>query len=244
MSHDEDRRRFLHATVTGAGLLVVGTTAFAAEPEKKDGEKKDGEKKDEEQPEDVSPAEDLMREHGLLNRVLLIYGEAIGRLHGKRDLPAAPLESSAQIIKTFIEDYHEKLEEDHLFPRFEKAGKLVDLTKVLREQHKAGRRLTTTILSLANDRAIKKDDDRRKLVTSLEQFVHMYRPHEAREDTILFPALHSIVSRNEYDSLGEQFEDEEHKRFGEEGFEKMVDKVADIEKELNIYDLAQFTPKE
>jgi hemerythrin-like domain-containing protein len=241
MPYDENRRQFLHATMTGAGLLVVGATAFAADPENKESEKSD--KKDDEQPEDVSPAEDLMREHGLLNRVLLIYGEAIGRLYAKRDLPAAPLESSAQIIKTFIEDYHEKLEEDHLFPRFEKAGKLVELTKVLREQHAAGRRLTNTILSLANDRAMKNDDDRRKLVKSLEEFVHMYRPHEAREDTILFPALHSIVSRNEYDSLGEQFEDEEHKRFGEEGFEKMVDKVAGIEKELGIYDLAQFTPK-
>jgi hemerythrin-like domain-containing protein len=233
MSHDENRRRFLHATMTGAGLLVAGASAFSAEPEKKE----------EEQPEDVSPAEDLMREHGLLNRVLLIYGEAIGRLHGNRDLPAAPLDSSAKIIQTFIEDYHEKLEENFLFPRFEKAGKLVDLTKVLREQHAAGRQLTGTILSLANDRALKNADDRRKLVTSLEEFVHMYRPHEAREDTVLFPALHSIVSRNEYDSLGEQFEDEEHKRFGEDGFEKMVDQVAGIEKELGIYDLAQFTPK-
>jgi hemerythrin-like domain-containing protein len=233
MSQKEDRRRFLHATMTGAGLLVVGASAFAAEPEKKD----------EESAEEVSPPEDLMREHGLLNRILLIYGEVIGRLEGNRDLPAAPLESSAKIIQTFIEDYHEKLEEDHLFPRFEKAGKLVDLTKVLREQHAAGRRLTNTVLSLANDRAIKNADDRHKLVTSLQEFVRMYRPHEAREDTVLFPALHSIVSRNEYDSLGEQFEDEEHKRFGEDGFEKMVDKVADIEKELGIYDLAQFTPK-
>ena len=31
-------------------------------------------------------------------------------------------------------------------------------------------------------------------------------------------------------------------RFGEEGFEKMVDRVAAIEKRLGIYDLAQFTP--
>jgi hemerythrin-like domain-containing protein len=233
MSHDENRRRFLHAAMTGTGLLAVGATALGAEPEKKA----------EESPEDVSPAEDLMREHGLLNRVLLIYGEAISRLEDNRDLPAVPLESSAKIIQTFIEDYHEKLEEDHLFPRFEKAGVLVELTKVLREQHAAGRRTTNTILALANDRAIKNADDRHKLVTSLQEFVRMYRPHEAREDTILFPALHSIVSRNEYDSLGEQFEDEEHKRFGEEGFEKMVDKVAGIEKELGIYDLAQFTPK-
>src|SRR5207302_4790012 len=42
-------------------------------------------------------------------------------------------------------DYHEKLEEDYLFPRFEKAHKLVDLTTVLRAQHQAGRRLTDRI---------------------------------------------------------------------------------------------------
>jgi hemerythrin-like domain-containing protein len=232
MSHEDDRRQFLRATMSGAGLLAVGTRALATEPEKKEKES-----------EDVAPAEDLMREHGLLNRVLLIYGEAIRRLEAKEALRAAPLESSAKIIQTFIEEYHEKLEEDFLFPRFEKAGKLVDLTKVLREQHQAGRRTTNTILSLANDRALKNADDRRKLVGSLHEFVRMYRPHEAREDTVLFPALHSILSRNEYDSLGEQFEDEEHKRFGEEGFERMVDKVAGIEKELGIFDLAQFTPK-
>ena len=31
--------------------------------------------------------------------------------------------------------------------------------------------------------------------------------------------------------------------FGEDGFEKMVDKVTNIEKTLGIYELAQFTPK-
>jgi len=44
-------------------------------------------------------------------------------------------------------------------------------------------------------------------------------------------------------TLGEQFEDKEHELFGEDGFDKMVDRVAGIEKILGIYDLAQFTPK-
>lgn len=39
------------------------------------------------------------------------------------------------------------------------------------------------------------------------------------------------------------FEKKEHQLFGEDGFEKMVDRVASIEKTLGIYDLAQFTPK-
>jgi hypothetical protein len=43
--------------------------------------------------------------------------------------------------------------------------------------------------------------------------------------------------------LGEQFEKEEDRLFGEEGFEKTVEQVAAIEKQLGIYDLAQFSPK-
>lgn len=56
------------------------------------------------------------------------------------------------------------------------------------------------------------------------------------------PILRRLVSRHEYDSLGEEFEDNEHKHFGADGFEIMVGKVADIEKQLGIYDLNQFTP--
>jgi hemerythrin-like domain-containing protein len=71
----------------------------------------------------------------------------------------------------------------------------------------------------------------------------MYRPHAAREDTVLFPAVHRIVSAKEYDALGDVFEDKEHELFGPEGFEKMVGQVEEMEKALGLYDLAQFTPK-
>ena len=76
----------------------------------------------------------------------------------------------------------------------------------------------------------------------MRQFIRMYEPHEAREDTVLFPALRDIVSENEYASPGEDFEKMEHQRFGEGGFEEIVDRVATIEKKLGIYDLSQFTP--
>jgi hemerythrin-like domain-containing protein len=150
---------------------------------------------------------------------------------------------SAKIIRNFIEDYHEKLEEDFLFPRFKKAGKLFNLVDVLLQQHQGGRKVTDITIQFATNQALKNSDDRRKLADSLRQFIRMYNPHEAREDTILFPGFRKIVSKNEYDSLGEDFEKKEHELFGEDGFEKMVDKVAAIEKKLGIYDLAQFTPK-
>jgi hemerythrin-like domain-containing protein len=183
-----------------------------------------------------------MREHGVLNRVLLIYDEVMRRLRAAGDCDPAVLVSSAGIIRSFIEDYHERLEEDFLFPRFEKAGKLTDLVRVLLAQHRAGRRLTDRIRGLASAKILQDQASRKQLADTLQSFIGMYRPHEAREDTVLFPAFRSIVTPNEYDSLGEEFEDKEHELFGEGGFEKVVGEVARLEMSLGIYDLARFTP--
>jgi hemerythrin-like domain-containing protein len=192
------------------------------------------------EPEDVTPTEDLMREHGLLKRILLIYDEVGRRIDARSDFPPDAVTNAAKIIRSFIEQYHEKLEEDHLFPRFRKHNKLVDLVDVLEKQHAAGRRVTESILTLAN---AKSEAEKVKLRDALHSFVRMYAPHEAREDTVLFPALHEIVSKHEYAALGEEFEKKEHQLFGKEGFEGMVPRVAAIEKQLGIYDLAQFTPR-
>jgi len=193
--------------------------------------------------EDVSPAEDLMREHGVLKRVILVYREAIRRIDAHEDLPPDVLSASAKLIRNFVEDYHEKLEQDYLFPRFRKAGKLVELVDVLENQHKQGRLVTDVTLHLATSQALKDATERARLRESLLQFIRMYEPHEAREDTVLFPAFHELVSEHEYDALGEEFEKKENQLFGGEGFEKNVAAVAAIEKKLGIYDLAQFTPK-
>lgn len=227
------RRTFIRAGLVAGLSTFSGTSLVRGAEEEKSGDKE----------EEVSPAEDLMREHGVLKRVLLVYGEAIRRIEANQELPPAAIMDSAKIIRNFIEDYHEKLEEDFLFPRLRKAGKLTNLVDVLLEQHQGGRRLTNITMQFATNQALKNSEDRRKLADSLRQFVRMYNPHEAREDTVLFPEFRKIVSGHEYDSLGENFEKKEHELFGEDGFEKMVDKVAAIEKELGIYELAQFTPK-
>lgn len=226
----EDRRRFMKnglllgsfAGVAGLGLLPGC---------------------EEEEGEDVAPPEDLMREHGALNRILLIYDTCRLHLSNGESFDVSILNNSANIIRNFIENYHEKLEENYLFPRFEKANLLTDLVATLRKQHKAGRNVTARIIQLANMNSLSNEDDAKQMIELLQSFNTMYRPHEAREDTVLFPALRKIVSKNEFYSLGEDFEKKEHELFGQDGFESVVEKVANLEKKLGIYDLNQFTPQ-
>lgn len=187
--------------------------------------------------EEVSPVEDLMREHGVLDRILLVYEEIIIRLSKGEEVSLRALHKSASIVRSFIEDYHEKLEEDYLFPLFEKTNKLTDLTKILRQQHKVLRKITDKALSSK----LNTDNERSQMAKDLRDFVRAYRPHEAWEETVLFPALRKIVSKSEFDFLGEEFENQEHKLFGEDGFERVVVEVSLIEKELEIHDLSRYT---
>ena len=228
----QTRRGFIAAGAVGIGLWLAGPARLALAAGKQESKE-----------EEVGPVEDLMREHGVLRRVLLIYEEGLRRLDEGKDLPPRVLADSARIIRRFVEDYHEKLEENELFPRFKKAGKLIDLAQVLYDQHRAGRGLTDAVLQAATPAGLADAGTRRNLGEALRRFIRMYRPHAAREDTVLFPALRTIVSAKEYDALGDKFEDKEKELFGKDGFEKIVNEVADLEKALGIYDLTQFTPK-
>src|SRR6266511_2749885 len=134
-----DRRRFLAASAA----LGIGTLALS--PDQLRCEEKDM-NKEKDKPEEVGATEDLMREHGVLNRILLIYEEGLRRLRAREDVPPDVFHKPATLVRKFVEDYHEKLEENFIFPEFEKARKLVDLVKVLKEQHEAGRKVTDVIL--------------------------------------------------------------------------------------------------
>jgi hemerythrin-like domain-containing protein len=106
----------------------------------------------------------------------------------------------------------------------------------------AGRDVTDIILRFSTGNEFVKPESQRQLVIAVRQFIRRYRPHEAREDTVLFPTFRKIVSADRIKELGDQFENEENRLFGNEGFEKTVNQVAEIEKQLGIYQLSQFTP--
>ncbi|HET6613569.1 MAG TPA: hemerythrin domain-containing protein [Kofleriaceae bacterium] len=236
MSRDNDRettparRLFLQGVVSAAGVAVVGCAATAAAA------RNSGSEKDAHGEAEVTPGEDLMQEHGILERILLIYDEATRRIAAGEALDVSVVARAADIVHRFVEDYHEKLEETFVFPRLEAAHRQTELVATLRLQHQRGRDVTDEIAGLATGSGSP------KLAAAMTRFARMYRPHAAREDTVLFPAFRDLLGRDAYRELGEQFEDQEHERFGEDGFAKTVAEVATLETTLGIFDLTQFPP--
>ena len=199
----------------------------------------------------LPPDDDLMREHGVLKRVLLCYRAMTSQVQAGHPLTAAHVQDAALIIHDFIEGFHEGLEEGYVFPRLRSAGQVDSTVKstvsTLLVQHARGRVITQYLLAQAAPATTGPGGTlsaatSAKVSGAMQAFVRMYEPHEAREDTVVFPAFRAIVPAQEFADLGQHFADLEQQQFGRDEFTAMVARIAAIEQALGIYDLNQFTP--
>lgn len=223
----QTRRELL---TTAAALLVVpvafAAPAFAAEIEP-----------------EVTAAEDLMREHGVIRRALLIYAAMVPRLRTKPEsVDAAALRKTGQLFRRFAEEYHEReLEERHIFPVIRKMKDVAAYADVLTSQHARGREITEYLLAMTKGPKVG-TAHAAPLANALEGLVRMYEHHAAREDTVIFPAWKRNYTNKQLDALADEFEDIEKKTFGHDGFEEAEKTISTIEVSLGLHDLAQFTP--
>ncbi|MBS0296171.1 MAG: hemerythrin domain-containing protein [Proteobacteria bacterium] len=192
---------------------------------------------------DISATEDLMREHGVLRRVLVVYRETASLLRADASkLDAGALGEAASLFRNFGEDYHErKLEEQFIFPAVQKAGgEAGGLVGTLKAQHDRGRELTAYVQSRTASGKVSAADAE-PLAKALEGFTRMYEAHTAFEDTIVFQAWRKTMSKKQFEEMGDRFEEIEKAQFKGDGFDMAVDQIARIEQRLGLHDLGRYT---
>jgi hemerythrin-like domain-containing protein len=173
--------------------------------------KKDGAKEETIESEgEVSATEDLMREHGVLRRTLIVYSELSERLRGS----GGPVDPAALAdLREFGEQYHERmLEEQYIFPEVRKVGGPNEkLVEVLLAQHRCGREITDYLYQISSSGQFSGQVE--SLSSALAGMARMYRAHAAWEDTIIFPAWKKTQSKQRLQDLAEKFEEIEHQEW-------------------------------
>ena len=242
---DEKRRQLLTGiSLAGAGVLLnacrtTSNPTGSATNEDNRNEPAPGEAA----PVDVTAAEDLMREHGILRRALLVYQESATRLRqDPASVPPDTLEKAANLFRVFGEDYHEKkLEEVFIFPLVRKSpGAPAAYVDVLLAQHERGREITDYLLSITQADRIP-SNSLEPLAKALESFVRMYQHHAAIEDTVVFPVWKAAVGERELDALAAKFDEIEEEQFGGDGFDAALKRMEEIETSLGLSNLEMFT---
>jgi hemerythrin-like domain-containing protein len=233
----DSRRRFLMAAGL-AGAAPFGTAdaetvlTLQKQPVQKPGEKAR-----------IGAAEHLMREHGVIRRVLLVYRQSAGRLRSNpANVDPQPIVDAAKLFRAFGEDFHQKeIEETLIFPALRKVGgPAADHVDVLVAQHDRGRSITDYILETAGKGTIGSGD-----VEPLQRaFIGidlMFANHTAREDTIVIPAWRAALSGPRLSEIGRKIEEVRRARFGKLGFAEAVAEIGRIEQSMGFADLAEFT---
>lgn len=236
-------RRDLIAGVSSLSAGMILTACGNSNKQASAGKDSSPKKNEEEKGIEVTATEDLMREHGVLRRALLVYAAAATRLRANASsIPPDALQKTAKLFRAFGEEYHEKrLEEQYIFPAVKKAGgAAAAYPDILITQHNRGREITEYILSVTQGAKLGATSGD-ALSKALESFVLMYEHHAAREDTIIFPAWKQTMTAKQYDEIGDKFEDIEKEQFGEDGYETAVKQIGDIEGSLGLTDIQQFT---
>jgi hemerythrin-like domain-containing protein len=239
------RQLLLGVSAIGAGTVLAGCAMpqNSSSGARNDEPRKEGDESDEAAGIEVTATEDLMREHGILRRILLVYSETAMKL--KQDAASVPtdeLEKAAQLFRVFGEDYHEKkLEEAYIFPSLRQAqGPASSFVDVLMSQHLRGREITDYILSVTKGDKIPAASVE-EFVKALESMVRMYEHHAAIEDTIIFPAWKAAIGDRRLDEFGAKFEEIETESFGGNGFETVQKRISEIEQNLGLSNLDMFT---
>lgn len=139
--------------------------------------------------EDIPATEDMMREHGVLRRLLVAYREVAGMIRADTRFDVSALADAADLFRSFGEDYHEhKLEEEHVFPAVRKAGgPAAALVDTLLQQHQRGREINRFLTDQCRGGAIAPARGN-QIADALDSFARMYEIHTAKEDTIVFQA--------------------------------------------------------
>jgi hemerythrin-like domain-containing protein len=190
-----------------------------------------------------SPIEDLMVQHSVLRRALLIYEECIRRLTNNEELDPALIADTTDVIDKVIINLHAPLERAYIFPMYEKSEKYSKMAQILDDQHNAAGGIEKEILKYSNREFLANPDNKNELINFFRKAIRVFRPHIDREDTEMFPDFKDFISVEEYYALGDKFIGLEEKKFGERGLRAMVDKIEAVEKALGINDLDSFTPR-
>ena len=178
---------------------------------------------------DINFCEDVMYEHGIVRKLLVIYNKCIDIIQSENNPEIYSIvKQTALIIRKFVEEYHEFIEEEYIFPLFKNDFKYDKLIKELIKQHTISREITDKILELSDKKS------KEELIKLIKQFNEIYAIHMYTEDLMIIRNVRKHISQEEFIALSKKFDEIEDELLGEHGFETILREVITIEQKLDI----------
>jgi hemerythrin-like domain-containing protein len=171
----------------------------------------------------------LMIEHRLIERMLSIIGEVLGKIELKHSIDPLFVDSAVDFIRVYADRTHHGKEEDILFRELNHKPLSIEDRKIMKElidEHIFGRQ-TTKALVEANTRYRNGDETAlTNIADNLKTLIEFYPRHIDKEDKVFFLSSRNYFTDEEDQAMLVAFWEFDRKMIHErykkvvEGFEK------------------------
>ena len=152
----------------------------------------------------MMPIGPLMKEHRLIERMIALMEEELGRLKEGEELDCDFIDTAVDFTRTYADRCHHGKEEDILFRELAKkplSGEHSRTMRELLEEHVYGRKTTATLVE-AKERHVQGDSQALgSVVSALQDLVEFYPAHIEKEDKRFFVPCMKYFSRQEQDEM-------------------------------------------
>lgn len=164
----------------------------------------------------IQPIDQLRQEHRTIEQLLGLLERLATRLETRQDVPMDLFPDLLEFLLTFADTCHHGKEEDILFPALENHGVAHNSGPigVMLAEHDLGRRYVNTLAEAARHYVQNQPGSSQLLAQSARGYVGLQRQHIYKEDTILYPMASALLSEDEFEAIGQQFEALERDRLG------------------------------
>ncbi len=178
----------------------------------------------------MRPTEDLMNEHRVIERMLVVLSRACDRVEAGKEVERELFVGAGDFFKNFADKCHHGKEEKLLFERMQArglSGEVGPIAVMLRE-HQDGRAHVRKISELSVAKESKKRND--GLISAGRAYVELLSQHIQKEDNILYPLANQILTEEDQEELERGFEDVERDVMGPGVHEKYHQMIEEWEK--------------
>lgn len=168
----------------------------------------------------------MMKEHRVIERMLVILSKASDRLASGQDVDPKLYVQAVDFLKNFADKCHHTKEEKLLFEKMMERGVSGEVgpIAVMMREHQDGRAHVKKLDELSKEKMTEKTKE--GLIESSSTYVDLLSKHIQKEDNVLYPLANQILGKTDQEELERGFEEVEQKIMGpgvHEKYHRMIE---------------------
>ena len=171
----------------------------------------------------VSPLDQLVADHDVIQRALVLLEDVAECLEHEQVAPENTRKWLVKFFSEFVDKYHHHKEEHGLFPLLELAGipREGGPVGIMLREHEQGREFIRAMAQTS--------EEGQQSARHIKEYISFLQAHIEKENRVLFPLANEILDDHQKQELGAIFETVKQQTLGDQRYRELLTELETME---------------